>query len=245
MSFPLETLICYEVPDKIRLGKKFDGGYVLADNLKYDAFISCGISKDDSFEKAFLEKHPSIKCFAFDGTINRKRKPQNWTVAEDRSLIPDNERIIFTRKNIGGEETDRTTNLKEIINQYENIFLKMDIEGGEYDWIPALTKKEFRRIKQMVLEIHYPFEEHKWECIKKLNRTHYLVHLHPNNWCGVTSLEENDVPNVFECAYVRKHNLGFQPALNKSPIPSSIDQKNIKRVPDIELKGWPYVFSEQ
>ena len=45
---------------KIRLGKNGDGGYVILDGLNYDLLIGCGISNDDSFEHAFLEKYKNF-----------------------------------------------------------------------------------------------------------------------------------------------------------------------------------------
>lgn len=48
-----------------------DGGYVIIDGLgDYDLLLSAGIADDISFEDEFL-KDKNIKCFAFDGTIQR------------------------------------------------------------------------------------------------------------------------------------------------------------------------------
>lgn len=104
---------------KIRLGRKSDGGYVICDipDIEYDLFLSGGICDDISFEEALLNKYPSLKCIAFDGTVD--------------SLPSNNPRIEFVKKNIGGESTDSLTNLKEYMADHKNIFLKMDIEGHE------------------------------------------------------------------------------------------------------------------
>lgn len=153
---------------KIRLGKKNDGGYIILDIDDYDAFISCGIERDISFDEAFIKKYQNIKkILAYDGTIRRLPKKNN--------------RIKFVRRNIGPEETRRTSNLHNILENYKNVFLKMDIEGSEFEWINSLSANHLINIKQLVIEIHYPFSKEKWNIFSKLNKTHYLCHIHGNN----------------------------------------------------------------
>ena len=53
-----------------RVGRHNDGGYVVARLPgSYDAMVSAGIGDDASFEAAMLERHPDLRCTAFDGTI--------------------------------------------------------------------------------------------------------------------------------------------------------------------------------
>lgn len=105
--------------DKQRIGSDNDGGYVIAtgNDLSYQLLISCGISDDIQFEEHFLDKY-DVSCIAFDGTIS--------------NLPVQNNKIQFIRKNIANKESDNTTTLHNIINSYDNIFLKMDIETNEY-----------------------------------------------------------------------------------------------------------------
>ena len=53
----MEQLIIYDISrQKKRIGKPYDGGYVVLELPGgYDAFISGGISNDISFEKEFLD----------------------------------------------------------------------------------------------------------------------------------------------------------------------------------------------
>jgi hypothetical protein len=226
---------------KIRIGNDLDGGYVIIDNFDYDLLLSCGISNDTSFENDFLHKY-NIRCIAFDGTINNLP-------------INSNKNIEFVKKNISKNENNNTTNLLNIIKNYDNIFLKMDIETWEYEWLLLLKNEHLQKIKQIVIEFHFPFTysknifdtfsyplpvEDKLSCLKKISDTHYLVHLHPNNCCGTTTINNIIVPNVFECTYIRK-DLCQNISDNDMPIPDIIlDKPNILNNSEIKLSGYPY-----
>jgi hypothetical protein len=236
----MESLIVYENKyKKIRLGSDNDGGYVISILPKgYDCFISCGISNDINFEIDFINLY-NIKCYAFDGTIDKTPKI--------------NDMILFNKINIGTQNTDNTTNLKELINKYENIMLKMDIETYEFRWFDILTNDELKRIKQMVIEFHNPFQDYsfptgldipttsefKMNILKKIAETHYLIHFHPNT-AACTRLYNNfEVPDVFECKYVRKdcqEDIGY----NHTPIPHPLDMKNSETDREITLNGYPF-----
>ena len=56
----------------IRVGRNYDGGYIIAkkalNNSKY--LYSFGLYDDWSFEENFLKKNKKAKIFIFDGSIN-------------------------------------------------------------------------------------------------------------------------------------------------------------------------------
>ena len=233
----LNSLLVYKSNyPKIRIGSRNDGGYIIADGQEYDCLISCGIANDVTFEKKFLEIY-DVPAYAFDGTIDK---------------LPEQVfGLQFIKKNISYFNSDKTTNLIDVISQYNNIFLKMDIETFEFRWIQILTTQLINKIKQIVIEFHFPFTEpgfthldkplppnEKISVLEKLAQTHTLIHLHGNNCCGVTNYKGITVPNVFECTYLRKD---IQPAQLRStdPIPSPLDKPNVPG-PDIQLTGYPF-----
>jgi hypothetical protein len=209
-EFDFRILTTYSIPNKIiRCGPNEDGGYVIADGLEYDLFISCGIANDIRFEDDFLDIY-NINCYAFDGTIT--------------SIPSHRNNIEWISKNIGYTNTDKTTNLKEYIKESNNIFLKMDIEGSEFNWLDSMTKVELEKFSQIVLEIHWPFDLYRMNMLEKLNETHYIIHIHGNNYCdrdipkhlpsgrsydGTVvikniNLPEITLPEVFEVTYINK-----------------------------------------
>lgn len=68
----IETLLKpYLCPDKIRVGSKFDGGYVLPHKalLDCDCLLSFGVSTNIDFENEFSELNPNCEIFMYDPFI--------------------------------------------------------------------------------------------------------------------------------------------------------------------------------
>ncbi len=222
-------LTCYASPfPKVRIGKDGDGGYIVADipDMNYDLLLAGGIDNDISFEEQFVTKHSNCKCVAYDGTITEA--PAH------------NPRIKFVRKNIGAFSSPHTSDLHDLIETHENIFVKMDIEGHEIPWLYSLREEHMNKFEQIVMEFHNPFSDREDAVFDKINRTHYLVHFHPNNCCGTREHGGVVVPNIFECTYVHKRHFKTTPLLNTEPIPGPLDMKNTSN-PDIFISHPPFV----
>jgi hypothetical protein len=211
----INLLSLYTPPfPKKRIGKSNDGGYVICEipNISYDLLLSGGISGDTSFEDNFLELHPTVQCYAFDGTIN--------------SSPSKNSRFNFIKKNIGSENNEQVTNIHDIINVNNDIFVKMDIEGGEIGWIKSLSNEQINKFEQIVMEFHFQFNNKEIDVFDKINKNHYLIHFHGNNCCGTRNHNGVIIPNVFECTYLHKKYFINPPELNEELIPSNLDMKN-------------------
>lgn len=225
------VLTVYTSPfPKIRLGKNNDGGYVVIDvpEAKYSVLLAGGISNDISFEEHFIRKYGS-KCIAFDGTINNLPNNNN------------NNNIQFVKKNIGFNNTNILTNLHDLIAANTNIFIKMDIEGGEIPWIKSLSDDQMNKFEQIVMEFHNPYSQGEIEVFDKLNKNHILVHFHANNASATRIHRGIIMPNVFECTYLHKKYFTSTPELNRITIPSSIDMKNKLNKNEIYINHPPFV----
>lgn len=201
--------------EKKRLGKDYDGGYIIAEipNIKYTTLLSGGIADDISFEEDFINKYALDNAYAFDGTINKLPKEIS--------------KITFIKKNIGFSNDNEITNLHNIIDTNECIFVKMDIEGGEINWIKSLSDKQMNKFEQIVMEFHRPFSNKKEiDAFDKINKNHYLIHFHGNNCGGTRNHKGVIIPNVFECTYLHKKYFNNPPKLNTELIPSTLDMKN-------------------
>ena len=240
----LKELTLYKSPyPKKRVGNAGDGGYIICDLPdNYDVLISGGICDNITFENHFLELFPQIECFAFDGTVD--------------GLPRKNPKITFVRKNLGAENTESLSNLQEYLEPFHNIFMKIDIEGHEYNLFPAFSEKHMSKIKQLIIEIHTPADikvkplyyrdvghitnSDMYNMIKSISKTHTLVHLHGNNGSRLCHMIEGViVPNVFECTFIRNDFISNK-VLNDEPLPTSLDSPNLVGAPDFSLKGFPY-----
>lgn len=236
-SYDFSSLQVHESPfPLIRIGRNHDGGYAICKDFTYDGFISGGINDDISFEEHFISLYPNLICYAFDGTI------------EDIPPTLASGNIKFTKKNIGGYNNDSLTNLHDIIDNHRELFVKMDIEGGEYDWLESLSPEQMSNIKQLVIEFHKILDDPKrLRMIEKLSKTHWLVHYHANNYGGLRVVDGITIPDAFECTYINKKLVNTQTLpCNNTPIPdSSIDQINNPQSRDIALNHYPYVCAKK
>jgi hypothetical protein len=226
------VLTVYRCPyPKLRLGKDYDGGYIIADipGIKYKLLLAGGIERDISFEEAFIAKYGS-RCVAFDGTIDK--------------LPKDNSKIEFVKKNIGSENTDTVTNLHDLIAENTAIFVKMDIEGGEIPWVKSLSTEQIDKFDQIVMEFHHPFSDREVEVFNKLIKNHTLVHFHGNNCCGTRKHKNVEIPNVFECTYLHNKFFTSPRVLNTDSIPGPLDMKNTGN-PEILIDHVPFVHKKR
>jgi FkbM family methyltransferase len=229
----LEYLKVYNFEEKIRLGVNGDGGYVIGNVSNYDCYVSAGISNEESFSRDFIKKFEMNKfnSFAFDGTIDNY--PYQYT-----------KDITFIKKNISSYRSKTMANLSQLINHYNNIFLKMDIEGCEYDWLLSLTQENLNKFKQIVIEFH-GINDDSWgktydkkiECLKAISKTHYIIHAHGNTCSGT----QNNIPDVIELTYLRKNYFTENPELNTTKLPIiNLDFSNSSN-PDYQLNFYPFV----
>ena len=231
----LNLLEVYKFDTKLRLGDLGDGGYVIGDiGSKYDCYISAGINQEESFSRDFINKYNmnEYNCFGYDNTIHSY--PYGYT-----------KKISFIKKNINSFNNDDNTNLRVLIEKYDNIFLKMDIEGGEYPWLLALDSSHLQKFKQIVIEFH-GINDDTWgcvyddkiKCLEKLAQTHYIIHAHGNNNAGV----EKGVPNVLELTYINKNVFDSKPEANDVPFPiENLDYRNVGFIDEIQLNAYPFV----
>ena len=219
----MEQLVIYDISyPKKRIGKPYDGGYVISELPGgYDAMI-CGGSSKDSFEKSFLDQH-SISCFTFNGN--------------DESLLSVHAHMepysnLFMKIDIEGKEfrlfpTFSEDQMKKIKQLVVEIHTPGDIQ---------LYPDYFKGLSDIT-------HEHMFEMFRMINCTHTLVHLHPNNGCKTHWIDSIMFPNVFECTFIR-NDLIVKKQPNTNFIPQSIDMPNIPSLPIVLFDHYPFVSPE-
>jgi hypothetical protein len=231
MSFEhLQYLTTYSFSKKIRLGNKHDGGYVIANGIgDYDCYISAGIGNDESFSYDFLQNYKVKNTAAFQLDIDVL--PKNYPVE-----------MVHYKRNVSSVSDNKHANLSFFMKNYNNIFLKMNMEGNEYLWLDYVSVNDLKKFKQLLVKFH-GINDDTWNCdyktkvnvFKKLSETHYIIHAHGNKHQDSQLKTEVNIPSVIEFTFIRK-DLLENPKLNTYKLPMNIDYPN-----DVDLNFPPFV----
>lgn len=207
MVMPL-ILQPFECKDIVRLGKNNDGGYLVnrADVEKSTKLISFGISNDWSFEDDFT-KIKDCPVIGYDGSLT-----------EDIPFFTGKNKLV--KKNVGPGCL-----LSDILEPGDtNVFLKCDIEGGEYNLLIDIIKN-CHRLSGITMEFHdlsnFAMFNQLTAFISKISQK--LVHAHPNNWRYAKVAEDLFSPDVIEISFTSSPNIEFNPRLS---LPHPLDMSN-------------------
>ena len=145
----------------VRVGGSSDGGYLIPDDL--GGIVRCfspGVGAQATFELALLER--GIPSTLIDGTVDTAPDP----------------RLDFAPVNLGALTGPGVISMRDWIARFDDIgdlLLQMDIEGGEFEVIPAIPRQDLARFRIIVLELHL-LRLHNPDFLRAVVRT--LRHLH-------------------------------------------------------------------
>lgn len=227
----LDTLIPHEVNfNKIRLGSKNDGGYIILDtNMdKISALYSYGISNNIDFELAWVSKY-NKRAHLYDCTIGNSVMPIPLLNFHSGGITGSNKADTLENQIIKNNDGD---------NQ---LFLKMNVEGCEWDVLDKIPSKVLNQFQQIVIEIHWLFNDisRKTNILAKLNEFFFLVHVHGNNNGKIKVIDEFTIVEVLELTYIRK-DLVSSVEQSSEWFPTEIDAPNNSVIPDIILNFYPF-----
>jgi len=192
----------YQCNDLVRLGKIYDGGYLVnkQDVINSQCLLSFGIGSDFSFEEQF-HKLNNCPVIAYDDSdeVTKNVSYNSFFNGENKHI---NQKVSVS-------------DIQTILDSCpKNTFLKCDIEGGEYQLLDELIRYSGKFIG-MVFEFH---DVHKYENYNdlscfiskvKLN----LVHVHINNYMYYKvgeGPEQQNIPDVFELVFSASENLSWE-----------------------------------
>ena len=134
---------------------------------------------------------------------------------------------------IFGVENKEKTDLNEIFskNSYENIFLKIDIEGSEYRILDQIILHQ-NKINGFVIEFH-SCDLHFDRIEKFINNFDLdLVHIHINNYSNINQLSN---PDVIELTFCKKK-YSIKPKVENLNYPiKNLDYPNNKNEEDPQV----------
>ena len=122
----------------------------------------------------------------------------------------------------------------------------MDVEGGEYDVLVYEDSKTLASFSTMIIEFHNLQKLFERDFLKmvsavfeKIYKNFSICHVHPNNCCGIASLDEIDIPRVIEVTFIRNDLLNKLSYKQSLSLPHNLDDKNVVNNEEIYMpKIW-------
>ena len=245
------------LPDLVRIGNRFDGGYIIPKSIipKIECLLSFGIFNDWSFEAGIKNLNADICIHAYDHSISKsyflKRifletiksivLKSNFKKLHESFLTYLSYKSFFSGKNTHFQERIHNriehpsdADIDRIFERLtsNNIFLKMDIVGAEYRVIDDIMLRS-DKILGFVIEFHdtEPYRANFVSSIKSLQKEFTIVHLHANNFGGLAA---DGLPEVIEITFIKNFLISSHHKVNSLPI-QNLDAPNNPSKPDYSL----------
>ena len=239
-----------------------DGGYLVPCSIKTELLITFGLGDNWKFENDLVKSGQVDNFIVFDHSQNLLNylkqvflsiKLRNFKLyfLIDRVIVLlrySRDFKIMRKKHVkkkiskngslyNGKSKFDEINVTEIFQEFvesENIkiFLKIDIEGSEYEIIEQIMNHS-KQIRIIVIEFHDIIKRaEEFEKLFNLLKSKYsLIHAHINN---NGALNKNMIPEVCEFTFI--NSLDFHGKLKVSKIPlSELDRPNNKNLIDFHI----------
>lgn len=240
-----------------RIGPAKDGGYVIHKDALYKTkhIVTLGLNDEWSFESHFLKINKKTKVVAYDHTITLdfwlKRFLKDLLSFFLLRKVKFNQildifkyfhYLFFFKNNVHyqlkvGKEKN-CINLDKILSNFKekkSVFLKIDIEGSEYQIINEI-KKYSQIINSIVIEFH---ELNKKKNFLKMinfiknNHPFKIVHIHGNNF---SKIDRYGNPSCLELTLVNSNYIHVEKIRSIDTYPlKRLDFPNLKRQKDIKI----------
>lgn len=233
----LKELTLY-VPDDdpLRLGCLKNGGYILFQKAleNVQRVYSYGVDSNN---------------FNFDLDITGRLHIESHCYACSLNEIPSNKYVIYHPGDLNGFSGTLSEDLKENGDCDKEIVLKVDLEGGEWNFLARDSADCLKNVRQMVIEFHGLLKRDNWplymKVLRKINKHFFLCYLQASAFGGgVLVGEKIYLYNKYMATFIRKG--VARCVLNKKiHFPTKVDYPNLSGRPYINLDSWPYCSSQK
>lgn len=210
-----------------RLGPDEDGGYVMPEKVLDEcvALFTYGVGNEIRYETDFYNQY-NKPIFVFDHTINYTPPEYMNHTKQGLGYGPDMDCFInhYAERKISGP-----------------VYLKVDIEGGEY---PYFLNADIDAIADLTIglsiEVHWletdKDRDNFVKMMERLSKRFTLVHTHGNTWGDMFNLDGNDVLNVYELSFINTDYITdeIKPISVEYPI-IGLDYSNNRSKPDFKF----------
>ena len=247
----------FQVPELVRLGRDFDGGYLVDKRSVKDAdcLVGIGIGDDWSFEKDFRSRSRS-PIIAIDATTSKwmfvRRHCRDSVKGFVKGLVgrevrfdPRRHKALLkdygeffrnenrhVRKYVAGVRDSKHITIDDIVDgllpqDCGRFLLKIDIEGEEYGILDDIRAVS-GRLTGLVMEFH-DVPRRIDEISGFLARLPLsLCHIHCNNFCGTI---ERGLPQAIELS-LTAHSVS---GAHVEALPNALDQPNLPHRSEIGI----------
>lgn len=211
----------------VRIGSVHDGGYILPAALleRIDHVLSFGLGFNFDFERDMLRLTAVKRIDCYDHSVSAagmrrhrlvsllkyfyktpKRRIRLAAARAYLALFSDNPRIRHLVMKVGAQDSTTETSLRAALERLgaasDAIFLKCDIEGGEYEIIDEIVASA-GRFCGMAIEFHEVDQrlETILSFLRRLRPTHRIDHVHVNN---AMTFETGELPKLLEISLSRR-----------------------------------------
>lgn len=227
----LKRLRPKEITEELqRIGGASDGGYLLPLRAtEVDAVFSPGVGYEAGFEAWFASRH--VPCFLADASV--EQAPLDF------------KEFSFVKKFIGNTTNATTLEVNSWIEtnapeSSKKLGLQIDIEGGEYEVLPAIKARNVARFSFMIIEFHnlhrivgQTFASTLAEILDLIDKTHVIVHTHANNSSPPIRWKSLKLFPTVEVVAVQKELVTVTG--HDAQLPHPLDKKNVRF-----RKDWPF-----
>jgi hypothetical protein len=221
---------------KKRIGAFNDGGYVVVEEAlaASEKNLCFGAGGNIDVERQLARAGKPTICFDGEPDFNLLPELSGMNIGDVRILEPN---LEYHRSHV------TKANLRKIIPTVP-FFLKMDIEGGEWEVMRSLTDVDKSLMTMLVVEYHLNNEYYVsrnlmsvFDVLISLKDTHHLVHIHGNNY-DIPAYGGTRVPAVVECCYINKSLSLSTDTVDMSSYPTNLDRPCNSARSDIPLNWW-------
>lgn len=222
---------------KRRIGGMGDGGYVLLDRLTLDQVVmSFGIGPSVTFDLELAEEGHRI--LMFDHTIDAlpgEHPLFTWYREGVADMSVPDEALLSL-----------ADHMEKLPADVREPILKMDVEGAEWDALPATPRACLARFAQITLEFHDlfnlaepVFNARVQKALTALNLDFVPVHIHGNNFGALGEAGGFAVVDTLEVTYARRDLFEIVPSATLYP--TVHDTPNFDERPDFQLWFFPFL----
>ena len=208
LKLPDDLICCAPntITDPVRIGCASDGGYIVPRMVldHCDDLLSFGLGENWSFDRAWKSIKPNAKIHMYDGTVSINNM-KDYLRSQYSSFFNTSTTVFHYQENVGKKEynpahCEFVTTIQRLGS--DRIFLKMDIEGGEFQILDDILAHR-AIIPAMAVEIHFAnhHRENFKQTVEKIQQYYELVHTHGNNH---TLLGADGSCDCFEFTFIRK-----------------------------------------